>query len=132
MAEERFFTLEQARALLPQVKRVAEKIAVVSQQIAAIAKRDLEGRSLPDTLVPGSYFRRLLLQAGLERHLASMGVMLKDRERGLCDFPALYDGKVVLLCWQMGEDDIGYFHDLESGFAGRRPVSELGNPTKPD
>jgi hypothetical protein len=55
--------------------------------------------------------------------LEEKGIILRDPVRGLVDFPALHpSGKVVLLCWLMGEDDLGWWHLPEDGFAGRRPL----------
>jgi hypothetical protein len=55
--------------------------------------------------------------------LESLGIQLKDFERGLIDFPSLRDGRVVLLCWQMGEGDrVEWWHDVDAGFAGRTPL----------
>jgi Uncharacterized conserved protein (DUF2203) len=55
--------------------------------------------------------------------LEALGVQLKDFERGLVDFPSLRDGRVVLLCWQMGEgDELEWWHDVDAGFAGRTPL----------
>ncbi|MDT4898557.1 MAG: hypothetical protein QOH25_3634 [Acidobacteriota bacterium] len=55
--------------------------------------------------------------------IETLGVQLKDYARGLIDFPSLRDGRVVLLCWQMGEgDQIEWWHDVEAGFAGRQPL----------
>lgn len=131
MAEGRFFTLEQARALLPSIKPLAEALVTLHRELGGMAATVAEER-VPDGLVPLGYFRRLTLMSRLERRIAQAGLMLKDRRRGLLDFPAVYGGRIVLLCWQCGEQDIGFWHDLESGFDGRRPVSELPPPTKPD
>lgn len=60
--------------------------------------------------------RRLLL--GLEE----AGVVVRDIDRGLVDFPAVLDGEEVYLCWQSGEDQVEFWHDLEGGFAGRQPL----------
>jgi hypothetical protein len=54
------------------------------------------------------------------------GITLRDIESGLIDFPALVDGRQVWLCWRLGEDDVAWWHDLDSGFGGRRPLAELG------
>ena len=55
--------------------------------------------------------------------LESLGVQLKDFERGLIDFPSLRDGRVVLLCWQLGEgDEVEWWHDVDAGYAGRTPL----------
>ena len=55
--------------------------------------------------------------------LEESGVQLKDFDRGLIDFPSLRDGRVVLLCWQLGEgDEVEWWHDMDAGFAGRTPL----------
>ena len=54
--------------------------------------------------------------------LQAMEVVLRDLDRGLVDFPAIRDEREVYLCWVEGEEEIGYWHDLEAGFAGREPL----------
>jgi len=54
-----------------------------------------------------------------------LGITLRDIERGLIDFPALSAGRQVWLCWQLGESDVAFWHDLETGFGSRRPLIEL-------
>jgi hypothetical protein len=60
----------------------------------------------------------------LLHHVKEMGVHIKDIDRGLCDFPYMRNGRVVYLCWQLGEDAIAFWHDIEAGFAGREPLDE--------
>jgi hypothetical protein len=63
---------------------------------------------------------RFTLQIG---ELEGLGVQLKDFDRGLIDFPSLRDGRVVLLCWQLGEgDELEWWHDMDAGFGGRTPL----------
>ena len=54
--------------------------------------------------------------------LEELGVLVKDLDRGLVDFPALRNGEEVLLCWEVGEDEIAYWHGVDEGFAGRKPL----------
>jgi hypothetical protein len=54
--------------------------------------------------------------------IQELGVLVKDLDRGLVDFPALRGEEEVLLCWEVGEDEVAYWHGLEEGFAGRRPL----------
>ena len=54
--------------------------------------------------------------------IGDRGAQVKDLDDGLIDFPALHGGETVLLCWQLGEDEIGWWHTVEDGFAGRRPL----------
>jgi hypothetical protein len=64
------------------------------------------------------------MAAGVAR-IDAMGLTLRDIEHGLVDFPALVSGRQVWLCWQRGEPAIGWWHGLDTGFAGRRPLAEL-------
>ena len=54
--------------------------------------------------------------------LEAVDIVVRDVERGLVDFPALRDGEEVYLCWLVDEDEIGFWHGLDAGFAGRRPL----------
>lgn len=94
------FTLDEANAALTELRPVAERMV------------DLR-RSLGDALE-----RRSSVQG----RIAADGVQVKDTELGLLDFPALRDGREVLLCWHVGEDEIAYWHGPDEGFAGRKPV----------
>jgi len=61
----------------------------------------------------------------------AIGVQVKDLEKGLLDFPSVLDGKSVLLCWKLGEKEIGYWHSPEDGFAGRKPLDpRFGRPER--
>jgi hypothetical protein len=55
----------------------------------------------------------------------ALGITLRDIERGLIDFPALASGRQVWLCWELGELQVGYWHELDTGFGSRRPLTEL-------
>jgi hypothetical protein len=60
-----------------------------------------------------------------------IGVQVKDLDQGLLDFPCVMDGRTVLLCWKLGEKEIGFWHTTEDGFAGRKPLTgRLGKPEK--
>lgn len=61
--------------------------------------------------------------AGFESELERLGILLKDRRIGLIDFPSELDGRPMLLCWQLGEPSVQYWHDHDSGFAGRQPLA---------
>jgi hypothetical protein len=122
------FSIEEANALLPTVRGILARIQrthgrVLSYQPAA--KHAAEGAEqggggMPDGPRYVAYLIELLSQTG---ELEALGVQIKDYARGLIDFPSLRDGRVVLLCWQLGEgDQIEWWHDVETGFAGRQPL----------
>ncbi len=61
-----------------------------------------------------------MLQLNVQlRHIQEMGVQIKDFDRGLVDFPHLRDGREVFLCWELEEDDVEFWHDIDGGYAGR-------------
>jgi len=121
----KIFSLEEANSLLPAVSHIVKKIQRAHRQIAA---QESEARQAADYAEQGgggistglAYAATLMDMTALVNELETLGVQLKDFSRGLIDFPSLRDGRVVLLCWQLGEGDrLEWWHDVESGFAGR-------------
>ncbi len=66
--------------------------------------------------------RRAAVLAGIVEEIHELGVLVKDFDTGLVDFPSLRGGEEVLLCWQLGEEEVAFWHGPEDGFAGRRPL----------
>lgn len=124
----KLFTVQEANALLPSVKTILAKIQRAHRKISRYrddAKKAAEaaeqgGGGIVDGVVYAKGLTDLTLRIG---ELENLGVQLKDFERGLVDFPSLRDGRVVLLCWQLGEgDQLEWWHDVDTGFAGRTPL----------
>jgi len=124
----KLFTLEEANALLPTARRIVEAVARTHERVASFrdtARRAVEGAELGGGFMPGGLKYVAVLMNLAERcgELEALGVQIKDYGRGLIDFPSIRDGRVVLLCWQLGEgDEIEWWHDMEAGFAGRQPI----------
>ena len=125
----KLFNLQEANALLPSVRRIVASISRAHGVVTALREEaQAAGQGAADSgggRMDGGerYVRALASLAEGARELEALGVQLKDFERGLVDFPAMRDGRVVLLCWQLGEGDrIEWWHDLEAGFAGRQPL----------
>lgn len=124
----KLFSIEEANALLPTVRRIAAQIRRAHSRLATMqeaARQAAEGAKLGGGGMAGGcgYVAALVALAGRAGELEALGVQLKDYGRGLVDFPSLREGRVVLLCWQLGEGDhIEWWHDLETGFAGRQPL----------
>jgi len=124
----KLFTIEEANALLPTVREILQRIQRFRRRLAAFrgqAKLAAEGAELGGGgMDGGAHYAMVLTNFTTEMsELESLGVHLKDFERGLVDFPSLRDGRVVLLCWQLGEgDELEWWHDMEAGFAGRTPL----------
>jgi hypothetical protein len=131
------FTLAEARALLPRVRALAERM--VERRRLLTAAQERRARALAHISGNGGDYTPVAL-AGLAaevereatavaravRELTELGVQVKDLDAGLVDFPALRgDGERVLLCWRLGEDAIGWWHREEDGFGGRRPIADF-------
>jgi hypothetical protein len=130
---ERHFTPEEANALLGQVRPVAESLVahrraftVAAARRARLTQRISGNGGDFDPQEPSELYEQLQREAeavaGAVEELQALGVLVKDLDRGLVDFPALRDGEEVLLCWQVGEGEVAYWHGLEEGFAGRKPL----------
>lgn len=124
----KLFTIQEANALLPSVRTIVGKIQHAHRNVsryaddAKLAAESAEkgGGGVSSGL---AYAKTLTELTGSLAELEVLGVQLKDFERGLVDFPSLRDGRVVLLCWQMGEgDELEWWHDVNAGFAGRTPL----------
>jgi len=121
----KLFTVDEANELLPKVASKLEEIQRLYARIGGLkdsAKAAAEASNLGGGMEGGTAYVRSLYNIGkLTTELNSDGVQLKDYSRGLVDFPSLRDGRVVLLCWQLGEpEQIEWWHELEAGFAGRQ------------
>ena len=125
------FTVDQANRTLPLVRRIAED--VVREH-----RRWEEARAELDLTVPGSHpdlsdprvkalQKKIQTMAreldAFQAEIEAIGIQLKDRRTGLVDFPSELDGRPVLLCWRLGEPSVQFWHDANSGFAGRQPLS---------
>ena len=124
----KLFTIEEANALLPSVREILQRIQRSRRRLATYrraAKSAAEGAEQGGGgMEGGALYATLLTQFTTEMsELEALGVQLKDFDRGLVDFPSLRDGRVVLLCWQLGEgDQLEWWHDMEAGFGGRTPL----------
>ena len=122
------FSIEEANALLPAVRVTLARIQRIHRRLRfyhSAAKRAAEGAEQGGGgMADGPRYVALLVELlSNTNELETLGVQLKDYSRGLIDFPSLRDGRVVLLCWHLGEGDkIEYWHDVEAGFAGRQPL----------
>ena len=145
----RFFTIDAANLVLPELRAILARLRQQREELIrlrdeAVAQQGAveataEGTSGPsggrrgDAEADGAELRRLRLrmqgvidqmQAGVVR-IDELGVTLRDIESGLVDFPALVSGRQVCLCWRLGEDDVEWWHEMTTGFGGRRPLGDL-------
>jgi len=119
---QKHYSLEEARALLPQVrewlKALHELRGRLKQTDERIAQMIAGGADAGGSSV-NAQVKLLADVQNLVQEFTRREIQIKDLERGLIDFPAIIGGKEVFLCWEQDEDDIEFWHDLETGYAGR-------------
>ena len=130
---ERNFSPEEANELLPIVRPLVErmveaKLALDGAQAEAddVSTRiSGNGGGLPPARlaeVDAAVSRRATELARALEEIQALGVVVKDLDTGLVDFPSVRDGRDVLLCWRLGEDEVAFWHGYDDGFAGRQPI----------
>jgi hypothetical protein len=123
---EKYFTVEEANALLPELRDLLLQIREIRDQLVVSWEQAMPVLRAAHTNGGGreanAYLSDLFRLNSRIRRLAEMGVQLKDVERGLVDFPAWREDREVFLCWHLGEEQVAYWHELETGFAGRKAL----------
>ena len=134
MADEKYFTIDEANALIPRLDMLMERTQRAALHLRSELQSDDEEspqralttadviRSRPDLAASAR-----ALESAVEE-IESLGCQFKGIDLGLVDFPARIDGKTVLLCWQYGEKQIAFWHRAEESFAGRRPLASVERP----
>ncbi len=130
-----FYTLSEANSMLPELTDLIQKMQADGRQLAQLQGRALEMREKTqgngnhnpgeDTAISQAISQAEHALRTSAQRLQEWELEMKDLQSGLVDFPALLDGRTVLLCWQLGEPQVGYWHEITTGFAGRRPVDDL-------
>ncbi len=129
----RHFTVEEANAALADVRPLVEQLVARRREhtLALERQEELErkirgnGGGIPPAELASATAEVDALARSLARlvdEISSHGAQVKDLDTGLVDFPAQHRGETVLLCWQLGEGEIAWWHRVEDGFAGRRPL----------
>jgi len=121
----RHYTLDEARAELPWVaerlvtmRGARDRLTDADARRALAAASSGNGGGPPGKRVGQAFVE---LQADMAA-LAEREIVVRDLDRGLVDFPSIRDGREVFLCWEEGEERVAYWHDLDSGYAGRQPL----------
>jgi hypothetical protein len=125
LVHERHFSREEANSLLPRLTALLSQLQEAKDELTDSEAHEALSEAAPTN--GGGEQGRQVGVAFLEvrRILETVeraGIVLRDIDRGLVDFPALIDGREVYLCWELGEDEVGYWHDLEGGYGGREPL----------
>jgi hypothetical protein len=123
---EKHYTLAEAQELLPEVKVWLEKLSKIQNDLTQVepelVKLMRSGCDVGGGEVDACVRFRLEFTDIIQK-FQDNEIQIKDLESGLIDFPAIMEGREVFLCWHKGEDDIEYWHDIETGFAGRQKIS---------
>jgi hypothetical protein len=133
---EKTFRLEEANAIVPRLHALMERLQRgalrLHDEMSDLARTTgVEIASLtPEELLRQRPAARVLIEEldGVVQEIEACGAHLKDVQLGLVDFPAEIDGEIVYLCWQFGEPEIAFWHRIDDGFAGRRPLPGTAGP----
>jgi hypothetical protein len=116
------YTRDEAKALLPQLRKWLDKLEHARDHLLKYDQRLSSlmepGRDAGGDLV-NSWARTMADFRGEMAEFQRREILIKDIDRGLVDFPAIIGGKEVFLCWEKDEEDIEFWHDLDTGYAGR-------------
>ena len=121
--DDRRFSLDEANAALddlrerlPRIREARHRLIESAEQIESSAPTNGGGSD------GAAYWDSLRSLRGDIQHFADENIILRDPETGLIDFPAQRDGEEIFLCWKLGEGDIAFWHDTQTGFSGRKPL----------
>jgi hypothetical protein len=131
--EPRYFTVDEANAALDEVRPLTEELVEHRRALVELQERqsalstriagnggNVEPQELQD--VQERLDEEVAGIAGCVARIHELGALVKDLDDGLVDFPATREGEDILLCWRLGEDEIGFWHGLDEGFSGRKPL----------
>jgi hypothetical protein len=138
------FSLDEAQSLLPILESLLRR-AIEAKASAGLVEAEMQMLSQNIFLAGGMQVdvaavarKRMAQRAAVQQaqdaiqEIDSIGVQVKDLDKGLLDFPCLVGDQTVLLCWQLGEAKIDFWHTMESGFAGRQPLDQRFQKARPE
>jgi hypothetical protein len=125
----RYFTLSEANETLNAIRPLVDEIQAIRQKVLS-SQPEIWSALEKSVGNGGNRSLSLLIQDfeqldALVHSILELGVLIKDINTGLLDFPALREGREVYLCWQLGEGEIAFWHEVDSGYAGRQPIDSF-------
>jgi hypothetical protein len=127
-SEERTFTPAEANQLIPQLEGLLKEIK--KNQLCINGMRHEIKKAGDNAMANGGSpcgpryiltFERIIKSV---ETIQDMGVVVKDMEQGLCDFPCFFQGRMIYLCWKLGESEVQWWHEINTGFQGRQPIEK--------
>ncbi len=122
-----YYQVAEANAQIAELTTLFERVLELRTQLKRLVPGEGGGRKQP--AVEDRHAVRALMETlnDTTDEIAALGCVIKDVEIGLVDWPARHDGRDIWLCWRYGERTVEFWHDADAGYAGRRPVAELGS-----
>lgn len=125
----RYFTLSEANETLNTIRTLVDEIQAIRQKVLS-SQPEVWSALEKSVGNGGNRSLSLLIQDfeqldALVHSILELGVLIKDINSGLLDFPALREGREVYLCWQLGEGEIAFWHEVDTGYAGRQPIDSF-------
>jgi len=129
VGELRVFTLSEARGLMPRLRKllssvIRERERLLDMRVEIDLAREKASEGGGGSPLGATYLRHLIAFSEAIQEIEYLGVQVKDLRTGLVDFPYDRDGRIVYLCWKPDEDEIGWWHETDAGFAGRQPLTD--------
>ena len=126
--EERVFTLSEARSLIPKLRKLLARVTqerevLLGMRVEIDLAREKAEFGGGSPLGP-TYLAHMIRFSEAVQEVQYLGVLVKDFRTGLVDFPYEREGRIIYLCWKPDEDEIGWWHETDSGFAGRQPLTD--------
>lgn len=130
MMQKRYFTLGEAEEIIPQIRKDLLKLIKLKNTINALSEVEIEFEDIYLNDRFDTKFNKKLHKLSYEFYriidkLESIGCILRDIDLGLIDFLSTHNGKEIFLCYRIDEDRIAYWHYIEDGYEGRKPLKEL-------
>ena len=126
----KYFTPEQAEKLLPTIQKKLSRLQAAKQAVELLEEIEIELDDEEQNYrynlhLEKEYHRRQYLFYRELESLEQQGCIIKDIEQGLVDFPCIFQGRDVFLCWKLGEEQLRYWHEIDNGYAERKPIVDL-------
>jgi hypothetical protein len=127
--EIRVFTLTEARSLMPRLRKLLARVtrerdALLDMRVEIDLAREKANEGGGGSPMGPTYLAHMINFSEAIQEIEHLGVHVKDFRTGLVDFPYDRDGRIVYLCWKPDEDEIGWWHETDGGFAGRQPLTD--------
>ena len=126
----KYFEIEGAEELLPQIEKILRRTIRLNKALELLSSIEIEVyddySNLRRITKSNKQFHKLSYEfySNIEQ-LEDMGCLIKDLETGLIDFYHKFEGRDIFLCWKLGEKNIKFWHEVDTGFMGRKPILDL-------